>query len=174
MPQDKYTCTRPPGHAQSHAAHTLFGTVVAVWDDPSASSRAGSGTVETFIQFGDLTDTELADLAAWCVSVLDGFRGSPDYAAVERFFVPLSQMALGLQALRFSKKSRTATFLLDRSLVAETQTTFLGFIDALIRGQRDSYSSQGRPRPAAILTIVLTFIQAELNSRGSDEGGLAH
>ena len=74
--------------------------------------------------------------------MLGGFGGAPEY--------------------------QTATFPLDRSLVAETETVFLGFIQALIRGQRDSYLSEGRTALADVLTTVLAFVDAELRTRSPD------
>lgn len=52
-------------------------------------------------------------------------------------------MALYLLKIRAAKSGRTATFLLGRSLVSGIEVSFLGFVQAMLRGQRDSYAAAG-------------------------------
>lgn len=161
LPGDVYTCTRQQLHKGPHAAHSLFGTLVAIWDD------SPQALVERFVQFGALTDDDLYRLSAWCGGVVLGFEGDVNYPAAKQFFMPLTSMATNLLLIRNAQKGGTATYLLDQSMVAGIDLEFLGFIEALIRGQRDSVASLGRTEAAGVLTTVLEFVKAEITTRAT-------
>ena len=167
FPGDVYTCTRQPKHHGPHAAHTLFGTLVAVWDDSPPAPNHSESRVERLIQFGSLTDNDLQQLSAWCGSVVLGFEGDVNSSAAQQFFMPLSSMAVNLLQVRAAKSGRNATYMLDRSLVSGIGASFLGFIESLLRGQRDSLASEGRSAAAELLSTVIEFVQAELAARNT-------
>ena len=167
FPGDVYTCTLKPEHHGLHGAHTLFGTVVAVWDDCPPTPSQLDHQVHRFIQFGYLTDNDLYQFSEWCGSVVLGLEGDVNSSAAQQFFMPLSSMAVNLLQVRAAKSGRTATYSLDRSLVSGIDASFLGFIEALLRGQLDSFASEGRSAAAELLSTVIEFVQAELGARNT-------
>jgi hypothetical protein len=120
--------------------------------------------VERFIQFKHVTDDDLHAIAGWCSSVCVGFAGTAQQSYAERVLMPVGSMAVGLLINRTKGGPKTATYLLDRSMVDGVPDEFLGFLIALLRGQRDTILKQGKFGPADVFTLLMSFIEAELST----------
>ncbi len=153
LPGDTYSCTLASGHKGPHIAHAFFRKVVAVWEGPLHPCWAPLD----FDSFG-LTRDDLDALLKWFAM----FAKMTEGENAQSFFIELGQMTVYALKCRSMHGENKPLFMLEHGQIAELDWQSVDFLQAVFRGQRDTYVTEGRPAAARVLSAIMDFLGREL------------